>query len=171
MAAQLSSAQLRQVRQRYERTNEEWREEWLDGPADKRLRHRIKQAVNRLEDFYGRADPAQRALVEQWITASSFQPAASYAERLRRQKDSLQTFEHIAQMGRTTPSAQKLLHTWLERAFDPPDASYRAYKQTLWQENCAGFAKFHNSTSTEQRQKFARNLERYENDFRSLLQP
>ena len=52
-----------------------------------------------------------------------------------------------------------------------PDASYRAYSQALWQENCAGFAKLHNSTTTEQRQKLTQTLHRYEQDFRALMQP
>ena len=171
LLVQLQPAQLRAIRKRYDATNDEWREEWMEGSAEKRLRHRIKQATSRIEDFYGRLDAPQRATLEKWLTSSSYDARVSYAERLRRQADSLHTFERMAQGGPATPAAQSLLHAWIERAFEPTDASYRAYRQTLWQENCAGFAKLHNSTTPEQRQKLAQTLQRYENDFRALMQP
>jgi hypothetical protein len=167
---QLQSGQLRTLRQRYDISNEEWREEWMEGSADKRLRYRVKQALNRLEDFYGRLDAPQRSVLQQWLGNSNFDPAMSYAERLRRQADSVQTFERMAQKGVAPATAQALLHGWVERSFQSPDVIYRAYSQSLWQDNCAGFAKLHNSTTPEQRQKLAQTLTRYENDLRSLLQ-
>jgi hypothetical protein len=39
----------------------------------------------------------------------------------------------------------------------------------LWQENCEGFAKLHNSTTPAQRQRLLESLRGYENDFRALM--
>jgi hypothetical protein len=171
LVVQLQALQLRSMRQRYDKTNDEWREEWMDGSVEKRRRHRIKQALSRLEEFYGRLDAPQRAVLDQWIAHSSFDPAQSYAGRLRRQADSLQTFERMAQTGQASATTQALLHGWVERSFFSPDPVYRAYSQTLWQENCAGFVKLHNSTTPEQRLQLAQTLLRYENDFRALMRP
>ena len=171
LLVQLQPHQLRAIRKRYDATNEEWREEWMDGSAEKRRRDRVKLANNRLEDFYGRLDSPQRAVIEGWLANSAFDPAVNYAERLRRQADSLQTFERMAQLGQPNSTAQGLLHGWIERSVESPDARYRSYSQTLWQENCAGFAQLHNSTTAEQRQKLVQALQRYENDFRVLMQP
>ena len=168
----LQAAQLRAIRKRFDATNEEWREEWLDGSAEKRLRHRVKQALGRFEDFYGRLDAPQRGVLEQWLQTSGFDAQQSYTERIRRQTDALQTFERMVQVGSASPTSQALLHAWAERAFlVSPDASYRNYSQHLWQQNCAGFARLHNSTTAQQRQKLVQSLQRYETDFRALMQP
>jgi hypothetical protein len=167
IVVQLKPEQLRKIRQRYDKINEDWREEWLDGPADKRLRYRVKQALNRLENFYGPLEPAQRDLLQQWVAGSGFDPAISYAERERRQADSLQTFQRMAQEGGA--SAQPLLHAWVDRAFSSPVPKHREYSQAVWQANCEGFARLHNSTTPEQRQRLAATLLGYENDLRAVL--
>ena len=97
LASQLKPDQLRNVRQRFDKTNKTWKEDWLDPDAEGRLRYRTKQATNRLEDFYGRLDKPQREVLQQWLSTSLFDPALSYAERERRQADTLQTLQRIAQ--------------------------------------------------------------------------
>ena len=99
LASQLKPEQLRSVRQRFDKTNKTWREDWLDPNAEERLRYRTKQATNRLEDFYGRLDKPQRDALHQWLSSSMFDPALSYTERERRQADTLQTLQRIAQEG------------------------------------------------------------------------
>ena len=172
LVTQLDAAQMRQLRKRYDKTNEEWREEWLNGDADQRLKYRVKQAQGRLEEFYGRLDTSQRQMLVQWLSTSGYDPSLAYAERLRRQADSVQTFEQIQQAGASAAAANALLlRAWIERAFDSPQTAYRAYNQQLWLQNCAGFAKLHNRTTPEQRQALVQTLMRYENDFRSLMKP
>ncbi len=91
LATQLNPEQLRNVRQRFDKTNKTWKEDWLDPNAQERLRYRVKQSTSRLEDFYGRLDKPQRDILQQWLSNSSFDPAFSYAERERRQADTIQT--------------------------------------------------------------------------------
>ncbi len=169
LAVQLNADQLKSIRKRYDKTNKDWREDWLEGSEEKRLRYRVKQALNRLEDFYGRLDTPQRDVLHQWLASSVFDPRASYAERERRQADSLQTLQRMAQTGVANGTSQTLLRQWIDRVFHSPNDAYHAYSQTLWQENCEGFAKLHNSTTAEQRLRFADSLLGYENDFRILL--
>jgi len=168
LGTQLSAQQLRHMRKRYEKTNKDWREDWLEGSAEKRLRYRNKQALNRLEDFYGRLDEAQREVLQQWLSESKFQATTNYAERERRQNDSLMTLQRMAESD-SPASAQSLLRGWVDRAFSSPNEGYRAYSQALWQENCTGFAKLHNSTTPAQRQRLLESLRGYENDFRALM--
>jgi hypothetical protein len=167
IVAQLKPEQLRKIRQRYDKINEDWRDEWLEGPADKRLRLRVKNALNRLEDFYGPLDTAQRETVQQWVAGSGFDPMVSYAERERRQADSLQTFQRMAQEGGA--NAAPLLRGWVDRSFSSPVPKHRDYSQAVWQANCEGFARLHNSTTPEQRQRLANALLGYENDLRAVL--
>ena len=150
LSSQLSAEQLRSVRKRFDKTNKTWKEDWLDPDAEARLNYRIKQATNRLEDFYGRLEKPQREVLRQWLSTSMFDPAFSYAERERRQADTLQTLQRIAQEGNAPnkqEQAQALLRGLVDRSFDSPNERYRAYNRNLWNENCAGFAKLHNSTT------------------------
>ncbi len=167
LGTQLKTDQLQHMRKRYDKTNKEWRSDWLEGSAEKRLRYRTKQALNRLEDFYGRLDDPQREVLNQWLSSSVFDAAINYAERERRQADSLQTLQRMAEGGSVT-AAQGLLRAWTDRTFNSPNESYRSYSQALWQENCNGFAKLHNSTTPAQRQRLVETLRGYETDLKTL---
>ena len=172
LASQLNADQLRSVRKRFDKTNKTWKEDWLDPDVEERLRYRTKQATNRLEDFYGRLDKPQREVLHQWLSQSIFDPAFSYAERERRQTDTLQTLQRMAQEGAAPnkqESAQALLRGLVDRSFNSPNERYRAYNRELWSENCAGFAKLHNSTTPAQRQRMVEALRGYEQDFKTLM--
>lgn len=169
LLVQLQAPQLRKLRQRYDTGNADWREEWLDGSAEKRLRHRHKQALGRLEDAYGRIDATQRELLLQWLSQSGYDAEMAYAERLRRQADSIQTLERVRLMGTVSASARAEVRGWMDRAFESPNPSHRDHAQALWLANCQGFARWHNSTSPEQRQRLLQTLRDYEQDVRSLM--
>ena len=172
LSSQLSADQLRSVRKRFDKTNKTWKEDWLDPDTEERLRYRTKQATNRLEDFYGRLDKPQRDALQQWLSTSMFDPAFSYAERERRQADTMQTLQRIAQEGSAASKqeqAQALLRGLVDRSFNSPNERYRAYNRELWNENCAGFAKLHNSTTPAQRMRMLETLRSYEQDFRTLM--
>jgi Family of unknown function (DUF6279) len=172
LVVQLSPEQLRSVRKRFDKTNKNWKEDWLDPNAEDRLRFRIKQATNRLEDFYGRLDKPQREVLHQWLSESMFDPTYSYAERERRQADILQTLQRMAQEGGSAgkaPQTQALLRALVDRSFNPPNERSRNYSKALWQENCEGFAKLHNSTTPAQRQRMVEALRGYEADFKILM--
>jgi len=70
LAVQLTPEQLKNIRKRYDKTNTDWREDWLEGSEEKLRRHRFKQARNRLEDIYGRLDTPQRDVLRQWLNNS-----------------------------------------------------------------------------------------------------
>lgn len=169
LATQLKPEQLRNIRQRFDKTNKTWKEDWLDPNAEDRLRFRTKQATNRLEDFYGHLDKPQRDVLHKWLSESIFDPKLSYAERERRQADSMQTFQRIAQEGVATAQTQSLLRALTERSFNSPNERFRTYSKALWQENCEGFAKLHNSTTPAQRQHISEALRGYEADFKILM--
>ena len=168
LAMSLKPEQLQRMRQRYDSTNQDWRDEWLTPSAEDRLKHRYKLSLNRLEDFYGKLDAPQRELIQQWLAQSKFDPEQSYAERERRQADSLQTLQRMAS-SKDAAQSQALLRAWLDRSFTSPNERTRAYAQALWQDNCEGFAKLHNSTTPAQRERLVRTLKNYEADIRALM--
>ena len=172
LAVQLSPEQLRSVRKRFDKTNKDWRTDWLDPDAEDRLRYRTKQATNRLEDFYGRLDKPQREVLRHWLSESVFDPTLNYAERERRQGDTIQTLQRMAQEGNAPnqqSQTQTLLRSLIDRSLNSPNERYRAYNRELWNENCEGFAKLHNSTTPAQRQHMVETLRGYESDFKTLM--
>ena len=169
LASQLKPEQLISIRKRFDKTNKTWKEDWLDPNTDERLTYRTKLATNRLEDFYGRLDKPQRDVLHKWLSESIFDPKLSYAERERRQADSMQTFQRMVQEGGATAQTQALLRGLTERSFNSPNERYRTYNRELWNENCEGFAKLHNSTTPAQRQRMVEALRGYEQDFKTLM--
>ena len=169
LAVQLTPDQMRSIRKRFEKTNKEWRADWLDPDAQDRLNFRSKQALNRLEDFYGRLNKPQRDVLQAWLTETVFDPRLSYAERERRQTDTLETLQRMAQEGSASTAAQALFRGLVERSLNSPNERYRVYNHALWQENCEGFTKLHNSTTPAQRQRMVEALRGYESDFKILM--
>ena len=171
LAAQLKPDQLQAMRKKFDKTNKTWRSDWLEPDAEGRLRYRTKQALNRLEDFYGRLDKPQRDVLHTWLSQSAFDPALSYAERERRQADTIQTLQRIARDNVNPAQTQAAVRGVTERTLNSPNERYRAYSQALWIENCEGFAKLHNSTTPAQRQRMLEALRGYETDVKVLMAP
>jgi len=171
LAAQLKPDQLQAMRKKFDKTNKTWRSDWLEPDAEGRLRFRTKQALNRLEDFYGRLDKPQRDVLHTWLSQSAFDPALSYAERERRQADTIQTLQRIARDNVNPAQTQAAVRGVTERTLNSPNERYRAYSQALWIENCEGFAKLHNSTTPAQRQRMLEALRGYETDVKVLMAP
>lgn len=178
LAASISPAQFQNMERRFQKGNVQYREDFMDGtPAEVRKR-RIKLATKRVESFYGSLDARQTALLEQMVDKSLFDARRIYAERLRRQRDVLQTFREIAaagtasapgsSAGTSSVSAKTAVHGLMGRVFASPDPVYRAYAEKLVDDGCAMLVALHNSTSTEQRSKAAETLGGYQQDFNLL---
>jgi hypothetical protein len=79
---------------------------------------------------------------------------------------------HLQRIGRDNVNpaqTQAAVRGVVERSFTSPNERYRAYSQELWNENCEGFAKLHNSTTPAQRQRMLDALRGYESDFKILM--
>lgn len=172
LAMGLSTAQLGRIEAKFARTNAEWRDEWMAGNPVKRQAKRLKVAVERGEQLYGNLEERQIAVLRDFIARSDFDPQFSYAERLRRQQDLLQTLRITGALtGEPRPSvpqATAALHAYLDRAVHSPNPAYRAYLDKEIRDNCKAFAELHNTTTPAQRERAVRRLAAYERDAREL---
>ncbi|RZA15565.1 MAG: hypothetical protein EOP93_16725, partial [Lysobacteraceae bacterium] len=153
LATRLTPAQLRNMEEKYADNNRKFRKEWIDVSREKRLERRYEEILKRSEDFYGRLGPAQRDAIRQQVAQSVFNPTVALAERVRRQRDAVQTIERLHAANATVAQARPEIHAWLQRGLRSPDADYRAYEQKLRDEGCSGFAAAHATTTPEQREK------------------
>lgn len=170
LAVSLDASQLQHMERRFAKGNVEYRDDFLDATPEAVRRQRLKKAISRAEMLYGRLDDGQAAMLGRMIDQSGFDAARSYAERLRRQRDALETFRLLT-VGPAADKADKAgraVNGLMERSIRSPDASYRDYAEKLTAANCKSFSELHNATSTAQRNKAAAILYGYEKDLTSV---
>lgn len=166
LASSLQPAQLETLARKFTKVNAEWRSDFIESPTKKVQAKRFKQARERFEMLYGSLTDAQSDALKLAIAQSVFDPKMAYAERLRRQQDTLQTLKAIT--AEAAPSAdagtntRASVHALIGRALTSPDAPYRRYQETLTAEGCAIFAEVHQRATPAQRRQAAQTLQRYE---------
>ncbi|MDB5778263.1 MAG: hypothetical protein JWP93_628 [Polaromonas sp.] len=168
LAGMLQPGQLRHLEQKFAKTNAEAEDEQQDDSRKTRQGKRYRQALSRAEDLYGTLDEPQRALIARRLEQSRHDVRRLFAERQRRQRDTLQTLQPLASSQASPAQAQAALRGLIERTLSPPDPAMRSYLDELGRENCQSFAELHNSTTPAQRGKAVETLRRYEQDFRIL---
>lgn len=163
----LQDEQLRHLDLEFEKSNQKWREQWLDGSSAELLDRRVERTVERFENFYGRLSDKQKELLRQRLGASGFDARVAWAERLRRQEDMLRVLQEHRSADRAAHRKAEML-ALLRRSVEPQDGEARAQYERMWQEGCQTLAALHNSASPVQRQRLIEKLQGYENDFRTL---
>lgn len=163
----LQEEQLRRMAQQFEKNNQKWREEWLDGTPTELLERRLERTVDRFEDFYGRLTDSQKTLLRQRLSASSFDARTAWAERLRRQRDMLRVFQEHRGGDRDAHVKAEML-ALVQRNLESPEPEYHAQLERMLQEGCETIAQLHNSASAAQRRQLIEKLQGYEADARTL---
>lgn len=167
LAPTLQPEQLRHLARQFEKHNQKWREEWLDGSPEELLDRRFKRTLERYEDFYGRLGERQRALLRQRLADSDFDARLAWSERLRRQQDLLRVLQEHRNGERPAHIKAEML-SLVQRSLEPPETAVRDHFEQLLRQGCQTLALLHNSTSTEQRRRLADRLRAYGADLRAL---
>jgi len=166
----LGEAQFKHMEQRYLKSNDDLRGNFLQPDAAERQRESIKRTVERAERIYGSLADAQLKVITAGITASPFSPELWLAERQRRQRDTLQTLRKLVAERADRDQRVAALRALVSRSERSPNPDYRAYQLRLLDYNCALVAQLHNATTPAQRQKARANFQGWEADLRSLVQ-
>jgi hypothetical protein len=162
----LDNTQMEHLKRKFARTNDKYRKDYVDGPTSKRREKRVEQVISRTESLYGNLTNQQEALIDARLEASGLDPETTYAERLRRQQDLLQTLRKMSQVSSANAPAE--LAGYLVRVTTSPNPNYRDYSQKTRLQGCQTFADLHNSMSPEQRLTASRKLQNYASDLRVL---
>lgn len=172
LAMSLTPSQIRHIEGKFDKGNTEWRRDWVVLDAAELLDKRLTSSIERAEQFYGTLDARQRAVLREGLERSRWDPQRSYAERLRRQQDLLQTLRTLSGAdGAARPTRQQataLVQAYLDRTARSPDPAYRSHVQAALQDNCVTYAALHNSTTAAQRARAATRVAAYERDAREL---
>ncbi|HEY9094371.1 MAG TPA: DUF6279 family lipoprotein [Hydrogenophaga sp.] len=162
----LQAPQFKALSSKHQRSNQKFEEEWLSGSEADKLARRVDKAVDRYEDLYGRLSKPQRTLLTELTQRSGLDPKRWQAERQRRHEDLMAS---LRQAQAQPDQAHRLLQAWHARVMQSPDAAYATYQAARIDEGCQQFALLHNATSPAQREHAVKTLQRYENDFASLI--
>lgn len=165
----LGDAQWRYLEQRYAKSNDELRRDFLQPDLDERRRTSIKRTVKRIENLYGKINKEQRDLIVTSIAMSPFNPEAWMVERQRRQQETLSTLRQLTSESVTSEQAVIRLQKLIEHTHRSDDPGYRAYQLKLAEHTCDFIARMHNSTTPIQRQNAHDKLKSWENDIRALI--
>jgi hypothetical protein len=171
VALAMTPEQVARIEQRIAKSNEEFRDEYLQSDPVRRRRESVTRAVDRFENVYGRLDRGQRERLARSVAASPFDPERWYAERVQRQQDlldSLRTLQALPTAERTPDRARQMVAGLLERFSNSPRPAYRDYQQQLRAYNCEVVARLHNDTTPAQRQVAREKLRSWEEDARAL---
>lgn len=176
LASGMANEQIKHLETKLNKAAAQWQKDWQSLPAAERFEKRLKGNVERAEEFYGKLEERQVAVLKTAMEVSQFDPALSATERQRRQADLLQTLRTLsgvlpngATAAKPPPAeAQALLRAYVQRVNRSPNAAYNSYSDKLTTESCATFAQLHNTTSPAQRDRAQRRLAAYERDAREL---
>ena len=165
----LGETQWRYLEQRYAKSNDKLRRDYLQPNPKDRLKASIKRSVKRIENLYGNIDEKQRNLIIASIETSPFNPEAWLLERERRQQVTLSTLEQLATESTPPEQAAAILRTLVEYTYRSDDPDYRAYQVSLAGYTCGFISRMHNSTTPSQRQHAHDKLISWETDLRALM--
>ena len=169
LARQLQPAQLQHLKRRFAEEDREWREKWLDGSNEQRIRRRVDDWEERAETYYGRLSREQRDFIVRAVQNSSWQPQLSWERRLNRQQQILLALEKIQSQKLSQSAAEAEILALIERTMHPSDVRFSTMQQRLQTEACTNLATLHQLTTAEQRSRAQKKLMGYERDFKQLL--
>jgi Family of unknown function (DUF6279) len=173
IATTITPSQRQHIARKFEKNNAAWKEEWTEGTADELRAKRIKAGVESAEEIYGSLDEKQIALWRELDATSSYDEELSFKERVRRQKDFLQTLARLNSPSATEKPDQAQvvaqLQDYLARNANSPDLVFRAYSEKMVTESCNAFAVVHNSTTPKQRERALKRITAYASDARELM--
>ena len=164
----MTGNQIDAMARKFEKGNADFRGDYLQTAKPVNQTKRYKQAVSRAEMLYGRLDDKQTSLIALQVEKSRFSAPLAYAERQRRQQDTLQTLRTLIKTQTTTEQKKLAVRSLFERSTASPNPAYADYIDALTKENCTNLASLHNTTSISQRRKAVDTLTGYEQDIKTL---
>ena len=173
IAGTLSPEQLTRMERKFAKGNADYVDDFIEATPKASRKKRYKQAVSRAEMLYGSLGDKQLDVIGQSIDQSRFDARLAYAERLRRQRDALESLRLLAagaSAGADTPEKTRtVIRALFDRSINSPSAAYREQLEKMTLDACKGFADLHNSTTPAQRTRAIEILKGYELDLKALI--
>ena len=168
LAPTITPSQIDHLKRKYAKNADEYSRDYISGTPASTQAKRLKQSIDRSEKLYGKLGDEQISAIKQALATSSFDATYALKERKRRQQELVDILTNLAATHARAQSSQQAIRAYIQRAWESPDATYRAYVQRLTSQACQSFALVHASTTPSQRAHAVKVLKGYEVDLRTL---
>ncbi len=168
IALTLDAQQLAHMQGRFDKTNADFRDDFMQPDPKERLKASVKRSVDRLEILYDTIDDKQREEVVRAVAASPFDPERWLADRIARQQIVLQTVRRLQRERASPAQAQAALRVLADQVQQSPNPAMREAQDRLKRYGCEFGARFHNATTPKQRKFAAERLKGWADDLRAL---
>jgi len=165
--AQLGPPQRRRLLARLDRSNEEFREDYLEADAAAVRQRRIDQLADRYQFWLGRLSPAQRARLEQWVDARGVDAAWRMSLRQDRQRVFVGIVDEAVQ-SRSPPRTAARLRAFFADLEQPSAAAVRTRHDEGERARAQLTADLFNMATPAQRDKARERLRRLADDCLAL---
>lgn len=164
----LDAKQLAHMQARFDKTNDDFRADYMQPDRRERQQAALKRTIDRLEIFYDKIDDAQRAEVVRAVAASPFDAERWLADRIARQQAVLQTLARLQRERASPAQAQAALRALAEQVQFSAKPAMREAQERLKRYSCEFVARFQNGATAKQRQFAAARFKGWEDDVRAL---
>ncbi len=153
--AALDEAQIDRLAARFERSNREAREKYVDAPADELHAGRVERMEKRLRRWFGRLNTEQRDLVDAW--SRNLEPAAEewLARRVAWQDDLL---DALRKRDERPDFDARIRHLLLDAGI-APDSAQQARIERNRQRSFELIAAVHAEATAAQRERLSREIQ------------
>jgi hypothetical protein len=165
LLATLSDDQLRSIEKGLARDESKFRREWLSGNPARRERYVAERLIDRIEEWTGDLNDAQRAQVGAFVRAHPGLNELRIQERRRWQKEALELVrQHRGKPAELAPKLAALFSDPDARRSDQYNREMRRYESDL----CDLLLALERTLDSEQRARALGRIDRYAEDFRAL---
>lgn len=168
VALSLSPDQLRYLDKYLAKKNKEYREDFLQPDLQERQEATAEFVLKWTEFFYGDLDSGQEKQLARDVAAMPINAQDVYDERLRLQREFMQTVHRLIAQHATQAQAEQALRAQFQEVFVPSNPAQRIRLAGWIEAGCQLSASTHNRTHAEQRERVSTKLKGWEGDLREL---
>jgi hypothetical protein len=164
----LSPDQIKHLEKYQAKTNDDFRDDYLQDDAEDRDKAATKFVLKWAELFYGRLDKPVREHLQHDIGALPLSAREVYQERQVYQQAFVLTIRRLIDQHATPVQAQQALRDLFQQFFEPTQEPQRSQRVQWIAAGCRITASLHQQTTAEQRSRASERLRSWEADFRLL---
>lgn len=168
LATSLTPANLARLQERYAKTLEETRKDYVQASRNKQLERRFDQILSSVERVYGRFSREQREKLRAASDARPLDHTNWLAERERRQQEIMAALTEISTQRLPVAQATARLRAVAERFSPSPDPQRRAYFEQVNQSSYEVMALATQLATPEQRQTARETLNQWISELNGL---
>ena len=169
LLGRLEPAQVEHLQSRFDKSNAQFRKDYLKTRPDDRLELLVDRAVDRAETLYGRLDGEQKRLLAEGLRPTLPDAELRYEARLAFQREVLRVLQGVMASRGDGAAAQVALRQFQKRWSDTYRANPALAAQRTMLVSCEVAARLHNTTTAAQRRNAQERLLGWEEDLRALV--